>query len=169
MPLSRLAKVDKFCFDLLSSFQWTLHILSSQAIQFQIPLYALFSQFPWLTPLPFASCFKLHTLTYFGGDILSNDMTILCRRICIIISLIFKTTPTLSRGTSFGTLSTSNIPHIILIIQYPTSYNFASSRTVSSHVSQNIKTKLVEHNANKSSPDASKINPPSQLTYHLTH
>ena len=63
MPLSRLAEVDNFCFNLLSPLLSIIRILSSQAISFQI-LYALFQRFPWSTLLPFPSYFNVHNLTY---------------------------------------------------------------------------------------------------------
>ena len=51
-------------------------ILSSQAISFQIFLYALFPRFPWSTLLSFPWYFMLHDLTYLGADISTDDMTI---------------------------------------------------------------------------------------------
>lgn len=44
-PLLRLIKVGNVCFN----FLLIICILSSQAISWQIPLFALFPQFPWLT------------------------------------------------------------------------------------------------------------------------
>ena len=76
MPLSRLARVGNFCFNILSPFHSMAPILSSQAISFQIFLYVLFPQFPWSTLLSFPWCFMLHDLTYLGADISTNDMTI---------------------------------------------------------------------------------------------
>ena len=76
MPLSRLARVGNFCFNMLLPFQSIVRILSSQAISFQFFLYALFPQFPWLTLLSFPWYFKLHDLTYLGADISTNAMTI---------------------------------------------------------------------------------------------
>ena len=76
MPLSHLARVGNFFFNLLSPFLLIIHIFSSQAISFQILLYALFPQFPWLTLLPYPSYFKLHNLTYLEVDVLTNDLTI---------------------------------------------------------------------------------------------
>ena len=76
MPLSRLAGVGNFCFNSLSLFLSIVRILSSQAISFQILLYALFPRFPWSTLLPFPSYFKLHNLTYLGVDVSTDDMTV---------------------------------------------------------------------------------------------
>ena len=76
IPLSQLAEVGKFCFNLSSPFLLIVYILSSQTISLQILLYALFPQFPWLTLLPFLSYFKLHDLTYLGVNLSTDDMTI---------------------------------------------------------------------------------------------
>ena len=89
------------------------------------------------------------------------------RRLKILISSIFAT-PTLSRRTSVDTLSTSLSPHIILVIRCSTLRNLPSSATVSSPMFHNSTTKLAQHNTDKSSPVASKINRASRLTYHLT-
>ena len=77
MPLSWLAGVGNFCFNMLSLFHSIVRILSSQAISFQIFLYALFPRFPWSTLLSFPWYFMLHDLTYLGADISTDDMTIL--------------------------------------------------------------------------------------------
>ena len=76
MPLSRLAGVGNFCFNMLSPFHSIVRIFSSQAISFQIFLYKLFPRFPWSTLLSFPWYFMLHELTYLGADILTDDMTI---------------------------------------------------------------------------------------------
>ena len=76
MPLSRLAGVGNFCFNMLSPFHSIVRILFSQAILFQIFLYALFQRFPWSTLLSFPWYFMLHNFTYLGADISTNDMTI---------------------------------------------------------------------------------------------
>ena len=144
MPLSRLVGVGNFCFDMLSPFHSIVHILSSQAILFQIFLYALFPRFPWSTLLSFPWYFMLHDLTYLGADISTNDMTIAPQ-----MSLtygIFNHQTTLSQRTSVDTLSTSLTPHIILIIRYSTPRILISSASVSSHVSQQYnKTGLTQH------------------------
>ena len=93
MPLSWLAQVFNFCFNLCLLFLSIVRFLSSQAISCQIFLYALFPRFSWSTVLIFHSYFKLHNLTYVGVD----------------ISSVFTTTPTLSRRTAH-TLSTSITP-----------------------------------------------------------
>ena len=77
MLLSRLAEVSNFCSNLLSPVLSTVRILSSQAISFQILLYALFPRFPWSTLLPFPSYFNFPNLTYLGIDISRHGMTIL--------------------------------------------------------------------------------------------
>ena len=76
MPLSRLAGVGNFCFNMLSPFHSIVRIISSQATSFQIFLYALFPRFPWSTLLSFPWYFMLHDLAYLGADISTNDMTI---------------------------------------------------------------------------------------------
>ena len=76
MPLSWLARVGNFCFNLLSPFLSIISILSSQAILFPILLYALFPQFPWSTLLPLPSYFKFHNLTCLEVDVSTDDMTI---------------------------------------------------------------------------------------------
>ena len=76
MLLSRLAEVGNFCFNSLSPFLSIVRILSSQAISFQILLYALFPQFPWSTLLPFPSYFNFHEFTYLGINVSTHDMTI---------------------------------------------------------------------------------------------
>ena len=76
MLLSRLVRVGNSCFNMLSPFHSIVHILSSQAISFQIFLYALFPRFPWSILLSFLWYFMLHDLTYLGADISMDDMTI---------------------------------------------------------------------------------------------
>ena len=77
MPLPRPAGVYKFYFNLLSPFLSIVGILSSQTISLQVLLYAaLFSRFLWSTLLYFPSYFKLHSLTYLGVDISTDDMII---------------------------------------------------------------------------------------------
>ena len=65
VPLSRLARVGNFCFNLLSLFHSIVRILSFQAISFQILLYALFPRFTYSTLLPF----KFHNFTFLGVDV----------------------------------------------------------------------------------------------------
>ena len=68
------------------------------------------------------------------------------RQVSVLMPLFLTTTPTLSRRTSVVTLSTSHTPHMILIIRRSTPRNFASSATVSFHVSQQCnKTGLTQH------------------------
>ena len=79
MSLSQLVGVGNFCFNMLSPFHLIIRILSSQAISFQIFLYALFPQFPWstlLSLLSFPWYFMLHDVMYLGADISTNDTTI---------------------------------------------------------------------------------------------
>ena len=67
MPLSQLAGVKNFCFNLISPFLSIVRILSSQAISSQLLLYALFPQVSWSIRLLFPSYFKLHNL-YTNAD-----------------------------------------------------------------------------------------------------
>ena len=76
MPLSRLARVGNLCFNSLSPFLLIIRILSSQAISFQILLYALFPQFPWSILLPFPRYFNFHIFTYLGINVSTHDMII---------------------------------------------------------------------------------------------
>ena len=76
MPLSRLVGVSNICSNSLSPFPSIVRILSSQAISFQVLLYALFPRFPWSTLLLFPSYFNFHNLTYLGIDVSTHDMTI---------------------------------------------------------------------------------------------
>ena len=69
MSLSRSAGVGNFCFNWLLPFFWIVCIISSQATLFQILLYALFSQFPFSTLLPFLRSFNLHSFTYLRVDV----------------------------------------------------------------------------------------------------
>ena len=75
MPLSRLAGVGNFCFNLLSPFLPMVHIIFSLAILFQILLYALCRRSPWSTLLPLPRYLKLHNLTYLGAHVSTDDMT----------------------------------------------------------------------------------------------
>ena len=50
--------------------------------------------------LPFFPNFKLHNLTHLGVDVSTDGIPYHGRRLCIIISSIFTTTPTLSRRIS---------------------------------------------------------------------
>ena len=135
MPLSWVAGVGNFCFNLLSPFLLLVCILSSQAISFQILLYPLFQRFPWSTILPIPSYFKLHNLTYLGDDISTDDMTIPPQTALNyhIFYLHHKTHPILKNISQH--LSTSFTPHIILIIRRSSTRKLSSSTTVSSHVS----------------------------------
>ena len=76
MPLSRLAGVSNFCLNSLLRFLLIESILSSQAILFQILLYAFFPPFPWSTLLPFPSYFNFHNRAYLGIDVSTHSMTI---------------------------------------------------------------------------------------------
>ena len=76
MPLSRLAGVGNFCFNMLLPFHSIVRIPSSQGISFQIVFYAFFPRFPWSTLLSFPWYFMLHDLTYLGADISTDDRTI---------------------------------------------------------------------------------------------
>ena len=75
MPLSRLARVGNFWFNLLFPFLLIVPVLFSNAISFWILLYALFAQFPW-SNLFFTSCFKIFNLTNLKFDVTTDDMTI---------------------------------------------------------------------------------------------
>ena len=86
MSLSRSAGVENFCFNWLLPFFWIVCIISSQATLFQILLYALFSQFPFSTLLPFLRSFNLHSFTYLRVDVSTNTLTIPLRTVWIIIS-----------------------------------------------------------------------------------
>ena len=131
-----LAGVRNFCSNSPSPFLSIVHILSFQAISFQILLYALLSRFPCSTLLPFPSYFNFHNLTYLGIDVSMHDYDHTTAD-SFELSSIF-TTPSLSRRTSVNTLSTSLTSHIILIIRH-TLLNLLSSATVSFHVSQHYK------------------------------
>ena len=138
MPLSWLARVGNFCFNLLSPFLSIVPILSSQAISFQILLYTLFPRFPGLTLLPFPIYFKLHNVTYLGVDVSMDDMTIPSQMALNyrIFDLHNKTTLSQRASTSVDTLWTSLTPLIILIIQRSTPRNLTLSATGGSHVLQ---------------------------------
>ena len=145
MPLTRLVGVSNFYSDSLSPFLSILRILSSQSMSFQILLYGLFHDF---LGRPFFFFPIISTsITSRIWEFVSPRMTwpYHRRRLWIIISSIFTTTPTLSRRTSVDTLSTSLTPHIILIIRGSTPRNHTSPATVSSHVSQYNKTGLTQH------------------------
>ena len=138
MPLSRLAGVSNFCCNSLSPFLSIIRILSSQAILFQILLYALFPQFPWSTLLPFPSYFNFHNLTYLEIDVSTHDMTIPLQKTLNyqIFNLPNNTHPIMKNISRHLINQSHPTPHIILIIRRSTSRNFASSATVSSHISQ---------------------------------
>lgn len=75
MPLSRLARVGNFWFNLLFPFLLIVPVLCFNAISFRILLYALFRQFPW-SNLFFTSYFKIFNLTNLKFDVSTDDMTI---------------------------------------------------------------------------------------------
>ena len=135
MPLSQLSGVRNFHFNLLSPFLLIVRILSSQAIFFQILLYAL-RQFPWSILFPFI----LTSITSYIWELMSLRITLSYhhRWLWIIILSIYTTTSTQSLRTSVNTLSTSLTPHIILLILCSTLLNLTSSGTLSCHVSQQI-------------------------------
>ena len=146
MPLSRLAGVGNFFFNMLSPFHSIVRILFSQAISFQIFLYALFPRFPWSTLLSFPWYFMLHDLTYLGADISTDDMTIppqtsLNYEIFDRHDIIHPISKKISRHPIDQPHSTHH-----LIIQRSTPRNLSSSATVSPHVSQQYnKTGLTQH------------------------
>ena len=119
MPLSWLARVSNFCFNLLSLFFLIICILSLQAISVQSLLYPFFPRFPWSTFLPFPSYFNFHNLMYFWIDVSMHDMTIPPQRAVNYHFLNLTTTVTLPQRTSGNTLSTSLTWHIILIFDAP--------------------------------------------------
>ena len=104
MSLSQLVGVNNFCFSLLSPFLLIILILSSWAIMFQILLYTIL-RFPWLTLLPFPVIST--SMTSCICELMSRHMTWRYhrRQLWMIISSIFRKTPTLSRRTSINTLS----------------------------------------------------------------
>lgn len=107
IPLSHIAGASNFCSNFFLPFLSIERILSSEAILFQIHLHALFPQFPWSTLLYFPSCLNFHNLMIW--ELMFPRMTLSYHlRQLWIISSIFTTTPTLSRGTSVNTLSTSH-------------------------------------------------------------
>ena len=75
MPLSRLARVGNFWFNLLFPFLLIVPVLCFNAISFRILLYALFRQFPW-SNLFFTSYFKIFNLTNLKFDVSTDDMTL---------------------------------------------------------------------------------------------
>ena len=75
MSLSRLAGASNFCSNSLLPFLSILCIRSSQAILFQIFLYAFFLRFPWSILLPFPNHFSFHNLMYLRIGVSMHDMT----------------------------------------------------------------------------------------------
>ena len=136
MQLSQLAGVNSFCSNLLSLFLSIVRILFSEAILFQILLYALFPQFTWSTLLPFPSHFDFHNLTYLGVDVSTHDRTI-PRQTALnyYILNLHSNIHSITKNISQHPLNQSH-PTFILIIRRSTPSNLASSTTVSSHVSQ---------------------------------
>ena len=108
--LSHITGASNFCSNLFLPFLSTVRILSSEAILFQIHLHALFPRFPWSTLLYFPSCFNIHNLMIWELMFPRMASSYHLRQLWIISS-IFTTTPTLSRGTSVDTLSTSHPTH----------------------------------------------------------
>ena len=146
MALSRLAMVNYFCSNLLLLFLSIVYILFSQAILFQILLYALFPRFPWSALLPFPSYFNFHNLTYLGIDVSMHDISIPLQTALNYILNHHNNTHSITWRTSVDTLSTSVNTHIILIIQHSTPCNLALTATVSPHVSQQCnKTGQTQH------------------------
>ena len=76
MSLSRLAGASNLCSNSLLPFLSILCICSSQAILFQIFLYAFFLRFPWSILLPFPSHFNFHNFMHLGIDVSTHGMTI---------------------------------------------------------------------------------------------
>ena len=113
MPLSRLARVGNFWFNLFFPFLLIVPVLCFNAISFRILLYALFRQFPW-SNLFFTSYFKIFNLTNLKFDVSTDDMTITLQTALIIISFVFKTAPTLSWRTSVNSLLISLPTHILI-------------------------------------------------------
>ena len=79
MSLSRLAGVGNVCFNSLSPFLSIVHILSFEAISFQILFYAFFSRFPWSTFFLFPVI--LSTITSPIFELMSPRMTLSYNRI----------------------------------------------------------------------------------------
>ena len=136
MPLQRLARVGNFWFNSLSPFLSIVHILSSQAILFQILLYAHLLDRPFFLFPVIPSSITLRICKLVSPRIIwPYHHTWLW----IIISSIFTTTPNLSRRTSADTLLTSLTSHIILIMRHSIPRKLVSSTTLSFHVSQQEK------------------------------
>ena len=74
MSLSRLAGVGNVYFNSLSPFLSIVHILSFEAISFQILFYAFFSRFPWSTFFLFPVI--LSTITSPIFELMSPRMTL---------------------------------------------------------------------------------------------
>lgn len=141
MPLSWLTGAGNFCFKFFWPFFSIAPMLFFQVTSFQIFLYALFSRFPWSNLLPFTSYSKLHKL-----HVLTDDMTIpLQAALHYHILGIHNDTHPISKNISRDPIDQPH-PYIILIVWHPAPHNFASSATVSSHVSQQChKIDLTEH------------------------
>ena len=75
MPLCRLAGVGNFCFNLLSPFLSIVRILLSQAILFQILLYALFSPISLASPSFFLFQVILSSITSSIWEMMYRWMT----------------------------------------------------------------------------------------------
>ena len=169
LPLSQLACVGSFCFNSLKPNLLIVRILFSQNISFQILLDALFSQFPWLTLLPFLSYFNFHNLTYLGINVSTNDMTIPPQMILnyLILDLYNNTHPimkNISQQPINQSHPTHHPDHITLLLMQPClirNSKFPHFTTVQ----QNWSNKTL---INLPIPVASKINPASQLLHHLT-
>ena len=130
MPLSRLAGVSNFCSNSLSRFCFDRKHVFFSSHTFQNLLCALFPWFPWLTLFPFPSYFNFYNLTYLESMSPCMTWPYHRRRLWIIVSSVFITTPTLSQRTSINNFPTSLTLHIILIIRRSTPCNLASFATV---------------------------------------
>ena len=75
ISLFRLTEVSNFCSNSLSPFLLMVHILSSQAISFQI-FFNHSSTISFSTLIPFPSYFNFHNLMYLGTNIFTHDMII---------------------------------------------------------------------------------------------
>ena len=145
MPLSLLAWVGNFYFNLLLPFLTIIRILSSQATLIQILLYKLISWFPWSALLPFPSHFKSHNLTYLGVDVSANDMTIPSQTALNYIFNLHSNTHAILKNINPHPIDQCDPTHhsdYTMLIPC----NLASSTTVSSSVSQQYsKTGLTQH------------------------
>ena len=158
MPLSRLAWVSNFCI---------VGILSSQAISFQIFLYALFHTISLVDPSSFSQLFQLPQPYVFGNWCLHAWRDHTTGDGFELSYLQSQQHPPYYEEHCWHPINQSHPTyHPDHTTLYPTQSRVIRNNKFPCFTT--VQQNWSKHNTNKSSSVASNLNPASQITHHLT-